>query len=228
MALFHSPSLVLPGLILCLDAANRKSYPGTGTTWTDLSGNGITGTLTNMEIPGDYLTTNSGFFDFDGSNERIALGTPSALQFSSSFTIDIWFRMPVRQIGTLISYGDSSWMLYLQPDSGGTVRIALAKSKVTNDGSQVKFLPDANVWHHDVCVFTNTSTFVRHYFDGTLYSVGTVGSAFSYSNTLNIGYADNEGYYFPGDIASVKLYNRALTASEARQNYLATKSRYFS
>jgi hypothetical protein len=223
---FAGPDGVESGLVLALDAGNSKSYPGSGTTWTDLSGRGNNGTLTNMEIPGDYLTTNGGFFDFDGSNERIALGTPSALQFSSSFTIDIWFRMPVRQIGTLISYGDSSWMLYLEPSGVGTVRISLAKSKVANDGSLLRFLPDANVWHHDVCVFTNTASPVLHYFDGTLYSVGNVGSAFSFSNTLNIGYADNEGYYFPGDIASVKLYNRALTASEARQNYLATKSRY--
>jgi hypothetical protein len=45
--LAHSPSIVMNGLVLCLDAGNSKSYPGSGTTWTDLSGNGNTGTLRN-------------------------------------------------------------------------------------------------------------------------------------------------------------------------------------
>jgi hypothetical protein len=47
MGLGHSPSAVTSGMVLALDAGNTKSYPNTGTTWTDLSGNGNTGTLTN-------------------------------------------------------------------------------------------------------------------------------------------------------------------------------------
>ena len=47
MGLAHSPSIVTDGLVLCVDAANTKSYPGSGTTWTDVSGKGYDGTLTN-------------------------------------------------------------------------------------------------------------------------------------------------------------------------------------
>jgi hypothetical protein len=47
MGLGHSPRIVTDGLVLCLDAANARSYPGTGTTWTDRSGNGNDGTLIN-------------------------------------------------------------------------------------------------------------------------------------------------------------------------------------
>jgi hypothetical protein len=47
MSLIHSPRIVTDGLVLCLDAGNPKSYTGSGTTWTDLSGNGNNGTLTN-------------------------------------------------------------------------------------------------------------------------------------------------------------------------------------
>ena len=64
MALNHSPSIVTNGLVLCLDAANTKSYPGSGTTWTDISGNGTSGTLTNGPV---FNSANLGYFVFDGN-----------------------------------------------------------------------------------------------------------------------------------------------------------------
>jgi hypothetical protein len=66
MALSHSPSIVTDGLVLCLDAGNPKSYPGSGTTWTDLSGNGNNGTLVNGV---GYSGDNLGSLSFDGVND---------------------------------------------------------------------------------------------------------------------------------------------------------------
>jgi hypothetical protein len=57
MALSHSPKIITDGLVLCLDAGNPKSYPGSGTTWTDLSGNGNNGSLENG------VGYNGGFFN---------------------------------------------------------------------------------------------------------------------------------------------------------------------
>jgi len=68
----HSPSLVMNGLILCLDAGNTKSYPGSGTTWTDLSGNGNNGTLTNGPT---FNSSNGGSIVFDGSNDYAEVTT---------------------------------------------------------------------------------------------------------------------------------------------------------
>ena len=68
MGLAHSPSLVMNGLVLALDAANPKSYPGSGTTWTDLSGRGNTGTLTNGPT---YSSANGGSLVFDGTNDYV-------------------------------------------------------------------------------------------------------------------------------------------------------------
>ena len=65
------PKIVTNGLVLNLDAGQQNSYPGIGTAWTDLSGNGRTGTLTNMEIPSDYSSTNGGSLTFDGVNEYV-------------------------------------------------------------------------------------------------------------------------------------------------------------
>jgi len=65
LAIFYNPAIVRDGLVLCLDAANRKSYPGSGTTWTDLSGRGNTGTLTNGPT---YSSSNGGSLGFDQVN----------------------------------------------------------------------------------------------------------------------------------------------------------------
>lgn len=66
MALAHNPKIVTDGLVLCLDAANPKSYPGSGTVWSDLSGNGNNGTLVNGV---GYNSNNGGYLTFDGSND---------------------------------------------------------------------------------------------------------------------------------------------------------------
>ena len=67
MAIIDGPRIPTSGLIFYLDAANTRSYPGSGTTWTDLSGNGNTGTLTNGPT---YSSANGGQIVFDGSNDN--------------------------------------------------------------------------------------------------------------------------------------------------------------
>ena len=68
MGLTHSPRIVTDGLVLCLDAANAQSYPGTGTTWTDRSTSGNNETLTNGPT---FDSANRGAIVFDGSNDRV-------------------------------------------------------------------------------------------------------------------------------------------------------------
>jgi hypothetical protein len=68
MGIAYNPRTITDGLVLCLDAANSKSYPGSGTTWTDLSGLGNTGTLTNGPT---YSSANGGSLVFDGVNDYV-------------------------------------------------------------------------------------------------------------------------------------------------------------
>jgi len=68
MGITYNTSIVRNGLVLHLDAANRKSYPGTGTTWTDLSGLNNNGTLTNGV---SYQSVNQGAFNFDGIDDFV-------------------------------------------------------------------------------------------------------------------------------------------------------------
>ena len=73
MGLSHSPNIVTDVLVLCLDAANRRSYPGSGNSWLDLSGNGNNGTLTNGPT---YSSANGGSLVFDGVDDYVNCGTP--------------------------------------------------------------------------------------------------------------------------------------------------------
>ena len=70
MGLAHSPRIVTDGLVLALDAGNTKSYPGSGTAWNDISGNGNTGTLTSMD-GNNYNSANGGYLDFDGTADYV-------------------------------------------------------------------------------------------------------------------------------------------------------------
>jgi uncharacterized delta-60 repeat protein len=85
MALSHSPSIITQNLSLCLDAANPKSYPGSGTTWTDLSGNGNTGTLTNGPT---FDSDNLGSLSFDGVDDYSTLTSNYTL--SAGWTLSFW------------------------------------------------------------------------------------------------------------------------------------------
>ena len=84
MALAHSPSIVTDGLALCLDGANVKSYPGSGTTWKDLSGKGNDGTLTNGPT---FSSDDGGSILVDGSNDFISIPFAGGV-----YCIDFWIK----------------------------------------------------------------------------------------------------------------------------------------
>ena len=71
MSISGGPDIVENGLVLHLDAADTNSYPGSGTLWTDLSGNGNNGTLTNGPA---YSSNNKGYFSFDGTDDYVDTG----------------------------------------------------------------------------------------------------------------------------------------------------------
>ena len=90
MGLAHSPSIVMNGLVLALDAANSKSYPGSGTTWTDLSGNSNTGTLTNGPT---YNSANGGSIVFDGVDDGVNIPHNSNIDIRNQITIECLFYL---------------------------------------------------------------------------------------------------------------------------------------
>ena len=108
MALSHGPSpIITNGLVLCLDAADRNSYPGSGTTWTDLSGRGNNGTLQNGV---GYSGDNGGSLSFDGVDDYVSIGTSGFPFGNSAGTLSCWARTNTTAAGFrwIVSYGNAS------------------------------------------------------------------------------------------------------------------------
>jgi hypothetical protein len=237
MALTHSPSIVTSGLVLCLDAGNRKSYPGTGATWTDLSGNGRTGTLTNGPT---YSSANGGSIVLDGTNDYINLSNRSLPLINvSQFTYSTFIKItgPGGGVASFFSFGNSfavvndilfyydNTNLCFQVNNGGDGQGSFAYTRgswsnisVVYDGTQ-----STNATRLKVYLNTIQQTLTFGYtVPATTSSVNFTGAAIGIYSTDNFSTAT----CITGNVGTASLYNRALSATEIAQNYNALKSRY--
>lgn len=222
MATYYSPKIVTDGLKVCLDAANYKSYPRSGTSWTDLSGNGNTGTLTNGPT---FDSTSGGSILFDGTNDYI-VGTGISSQFTTDITAEAWIKISsapadwVRIIGTGGNTGNRTFGLWYSVN-----RQLLWQRYGGNDPSiSPSNVLSTNTWYH--CVATTSGTAHAIYLNGV--SIGTATAAGAWgasSENITIGFAGFHTY-ITGNIACARLYNRGLTYNEVMQNYIATKNRF--
>ena len=216
------------GLIFSLDAANFRSYSGSGLTSFGLVG-GIGGTLVNGV---GFTSSNNGSFTFDGTNDFINCG--NFLDNPTDFTVVAWqktskFSSQQMVVAKLVNYGSGAgWGLIARPDSlglafilqtNGSNWIVYYSSKITTD----------NLWHHVAAVISNKIV-VGFYVDGISYSINSEsgGTISTISNSINVRIGRDEAneYIYEGNISNTAIYNRALTAKEIKQNYNATKKRY--
>lgn len=218
MGIAYNTSIVRDGLVLHLDAANVKSYPGSGTVWKDLSGNGNNGTLVNGV---GYNSDNKGAMVFDGSNDNITTNyTP--VSGTSPRTISLCFFANGAQNRNLLGYGSASegqmWDILLY---NGTVGIHLYAS--TNEAG-IAYSPYR--WQH--VTFTYNSGTIQSYMDGEYknsYYSPSINTGTAYN--LNIGRGVFGSYYwFNGKISLIQIYNRALLPAEIKRNFEATRGRY--
>jgi hypothetical protein len=234
LALSHSPSIITQNLVLCLDAGNSKSYPGSGTTWTDLSGNGNNGTLTNGPT---YSSSNGGSLVFDGTNDYVNIGTQSLVGSGTSpFSVELWFyntknwtsgqysvfNTIKQDTEFFIAVFNSSGTLYLySPFRGGTAQWGIP---VTQSNYVNKWVCLSIVYNGGD---KNTASSFDTYSNGVKLPTGSVnlGGAGGATNSNRIS-PDEGGIYYQGNIGAYKIYNRALTASEIQQNYNALRSRF--
>jgi hypothetical protein len=222
------------GLVLCLDAGNRKSYPGSGTTWTDLSGNGNTGTLQGA----GYSGVNGGTLTFDGSDDRITVTNP-LLSSGGNWTISSWFNLSA--LATL-NIDSNFYSQYIAVAGNGRLILMLR-----NDGTVVNkfqlFLGSGSGYSNQSITGTTTAQI------NTFYNLVAIrnGSTFSLylNNILEVsnnligvnvsilqstpeigGISSGNFGWVNGKIFNTQVYNRALTASEVQQNYNALRGRY--
>ena len=219
MGINYNPKIVTDGLVLCLDAANKRSYPGTGTTWSDLKGSN-NGTLTNMTD--NFDSVNGGVLTFDGTNEYV-LFSDDMINVNQDFTLSSFLNVSSdSNISTIVGANHSSNnTMQVRFETSGSVKIL--HSALAGVGTFTNFTRSLNVWFN--IIVTRSSNTYSLYVDGDFKSSFT--SSLTYNNNpKSIGTRDSFAEYFNGKIANLSLYNRALSAVEVLQNYNATKGRY--
>jgi len=210
--------VVQDGLVLNLDAGVSSSYPGSGTTWSDLSSNGNNGTLTNGPT---YSSSNGGSIVFDGTNDYVETSS-GMFNCNSNFTFNSWVNADVNNtIRTIISKISAYGSIQIRFNSSNQVQIV--NNNVVNVGSFSSFNSSASTWYN-ICVVRNSNTY-NLYVNGTYISSFTSTNTYTHdADTIGQNYFSSEKW--DGKISAISAYNRALTASEIQQNYNATKSRF--
>jgi len=221
MALGHGPRVITDGLVLALDAADVSSYPGSGTTWTDLSGNGNNGTLVNGPT---YSSSNGGCIDFDGSNDTVHF----EYDLRSNWTYECWVNKDSKNNFSFLGQGI--------PGTRTGLHIVMYNNLLRfgmyfNDTDVVGLYSNTStgIWYHYAFTY-NHSTFLKEIYRNGVQLTGTplqTQTSYLGTGTVRIGAQYSSGSpYADGKIASSKLYNRVLTSQEIQQNFNALRGRF--
>ncbi len=213
-------AVVQSGLVLNLDAGASTSYPGSGTTWTDLSGNGNNGTLNGPT----YNSANGGSIVFDGSNDYVNISVPTSI---NTKTILSFIRVTASG-GDYVVYGlDANGSDNWFGVNENLVRLFGTQSSNVNNFSlsgTTNIL--TNTWYQIGCTIDGATAkvFLNGVEENSVTQAFTIG-AWDSSPTLGRRGSIAQRY-FPGSIANLQVYNRVLTAAEIQQNFKALRGRY--
>ena len=217
MALYHNARIVTDGLVLSLDAADINSYPGSGTTWYDLSGNGNNATLQN----GASYT--NGTFYFDSTDDSVSVNNPlNQSNLTQEWSVLAWvnvasissgpsYLVQGLNIGLSVSWYDIAPLLYL--NGGINDYYTYGTGNIEGTG-----------WHHLAYRFRNSDGY------RTIWKDGVVNGNAQGPNNTSTPSGQNAtfyiGYQMGGYIANIAFYNRVLSNTEVLQNYEAQKTRF--
>jgi len=221
MGIQYNPRIVTDGLVLALDAGNTKSYPGSGTTWTDISGRGNTGTLTNGPT---YSSLKGGCIVFDGTNDYVDTGkTATQLGiYDADYTFDVWVY-PTNLDSDKTMFGTD------QVASRQGLHLVFRGGAIYQGHYGADFSAGSatlNAWNNISYTYVKSSGLASIYKNGVLQGSGTIGSFIGTTNILLGRWATQ--YYFIGNGSNYKIYNRTLTAQEVSQNFNALAPRFLS
>ena len=219
MSVYAGPNVVESGLVLHLDAANSRSYPGSGTSWTDLSGNSNNVTLTNGPA---FSSANKGSIVFDGSNDYVDCGkTATQLGvYDADYTFDAWVY-PTNLDSDKTIFGTN------QTASRQGLHLVFRGGTIYQGHFGADFgigSATINAWNNISYTYVKSSSSASIYKNGVFQGSGTIASFIGTTNILIGRWANN--YYFSGTGSNYKIYNRALTAAEIAQNFNALRGRY--
>lgn len=225
MAISRGPEIVTAGSVLILDAADRNSYPSSGTSWLDLSGGGNNSTLNNGPT---FSPSGGGSILLDGVDDYASVENTARLN-PSNVTVSIWVKRNAYQssVANLIRRNDIDSYAILPATSSDTVRFTI------NDGIGGRvYSPTAgfplNQWIN--IVGTHDGANISIYKSGSPSGQTASSITISYSasnNQMIIGRDDAfAGRYMSANYGLVLIYSRALTGTETSQNFNAARGRY--
>ena len=238
MAIRGGPDIIEDGLVLHLDAADQNSYPLSGDTWYDLSGNDNHGYFVNGPT---YDSTRKGNVSFDGSNDYVRIGASNQnnIQLSANFTLSLTFEQTSTRWDWVRLFGHTGstryWGLWLPGTNSTTYNNSSASTRMLTQsydggGSSTysgSYIFSLNKVHH--VVYTATNSTKKFYVNGNLLSTHNLSGTIAYtSHTGNIliGWGQAHIYHI-GRVYNAMIYNdKVLTDDEILQNYNATKGRY--
>ncbi len=218
-------SIVNPSnLLLYLDAGNRRSYPGSGTTWTDLSTNannatGLTGVM--------YSSANGGYLTFNGSSGSGSLVSSKYNTTYTGKTIFVAGNLTGITTGTYRAMLGSSadnrnFNMYMYSPGTNRYQLHFSSGGTGTLSSDLTYTPGN--WFTAAITHT-TGGLVTNYFNGAVVNTtsGVTFSQYLTPSTEHVGRADN---YWYGPLAVVAVYKTALSAAEILANHNALKGRY--
>ena len=236
MSIYGGPEIVTDGLVLHLDAANSKSYPGSGNTWFDLSGNNNHVTLINSPL---YSSSNGGAFIFDGINDYAECNRPSQITnggqitiiLSAKWTTKNWtgnFNTDLQAIIDNNHSGSPSpgvgFVIQDRPDL--TNRPLTTGFRPASNGVRSTYTVGNNSWCHIATTYNANicNMYINNIFNAT---VNETGGLVSVQPLISIGrWQRGPSRYFTGSIGLILLYSRALSINEIDQNFISIKGRY--
>jgi hypothetical protein len=224
-------TLVTSGLVLNLDAGNPASYPGSGTTWSDLSVSANNGTLTNG--PTYSAADGGGSIGFDGTNDGVGLS--SEYGTTNNFSVELWvLPAAIHQIDAenTAGYDGTAGQKYIigaaQKGSNSGFGLSIGTNGVSVYEHGNNYMPcllaqstTITSFTHVLIVYTNKKPSL--YLNGQWVKDGlTSPKALVYLSAQFIGSSP----HYNGKLASLRYYNRSLTAAEIKQNFNAQNDRF--
>jgi hypothetical protein len=233
MAQYAFGRIVTDGLILALDAADRNSYPGSGTTWYDVSGYNRHYTLVNGP------TWNSdGYFVLDGSNDYLNGPAANSFGLGQEHTVEVVIKNTQDSTTTLFNWRSSQVDRQIMAHVPYSSAIYYDVGGCCGGNQRINYTPSPSITNrltHFIFRCRTTTTPYRQIFENTIEKVNSGGNStatmtFS-SNVALIGVFDESniggsGGTWKGNLYSFRMYNRGLTNDEIAQNFNAFKSRY--
>lgn len=248
--------VIINGLTISLDAGNQLSYPGSGSTWFDLSGNGYSASVPSSSVI--YQTNNKGMFFFTGASPSVVIGIPNSVSVANglfadgvgSFSVSIWYKWVSSPtpgtgavsnmilgksggIGVQATFGIFGAISSYDNGAGGA-SVQYGNAAMVSRG-RITVIADSindNLWHNTAFVWNSSASVGKIYHDGIFIKNANIGTAAFQTNDIAIGNRNAatpiDTHSFNGSFSNLLIYNRAISDAEVEQNFNAIRGRYLS